>query len=127
MSSNNILYDRVSVSPVFSIFVDDDVIDESGEITDYKNGIIKDYVGIVFDPVCAFDNESSVAVVGEFDYENTPVFFVRFSEFVIKLNESGYELDGVHSFGDICEKISFDESAVGEISVQFEKENVPQK
>lgn len=72
-------------------------------------------------------HESSVAVVGEFDYENTPVFFVRFSEFVIKLNESGYELDGVHSFGDICEKISFDESAVGEISVQFEKENVPQK
>ena len=32
LSSNNILFNKVSVNPVFSIFVDDDFLDENGEI-----------------------------------------------------------------------------------------------
>lgn len=56
-----------------------------------------------------------------------PIFVTKFSDFVIALNERGYELDGIFSFSHICRKISFDESASGEICVSFEKENSTQK
>ena len=122
LSSNNILFNKVSVNPVFSIFVDDDFLDKNGEIVDYENGIIKDYVGIVLQPVMAFDDNGSVDFVGDFDYNNAPVFFTKFSDFVLKLNECGYELDGISCFGDICNKISNDENVFGEIGICFEKE-----
>ena len=127
LSSNNFLYDKFSVSPVFSIFVDDAAIDENGEIIDYERGIIKDFVCIIFNPLKVYNCGCPVEHVGEFDYENMPIFLTKFSDFVLKLNEYGYELDMIYSFNDICKRISCDESAIGEISVVFDKKNVVQK
>ena len=42
LSCSNIPYDKVSISPVFSIFVDNDAVDENGNIIDLDNGIVSD-------------------------------------------------------------------------------------
>lgn len=128
LSSNDVLYDELVISPFFSIFVDERALDENGEIIDYENGIIKDYVGVTFLPVMAYNDGISIDVDkmikekrASYD-EKKLTYYTRFSDFIIKLNEFGYELSGISNFNDICNRICHDESAVGDICISFKNE-----
>lgn len=124
LSCSNIPYDKVSISPVFSIFVDNDAVDENGNIIDLDNGIVSDYVGVIFEPIQVFDADKEVNTEYDVDYDSIPLFYTKFSDLIIGLNELGYEVEGISSFGDVCSKILANEKPVGEIAVQFTKEKV---
>ena len=53
--------------------------------------------------------------------DNQCIVYGKFSDFVVLLNECGFELKDISSFSDIKEKICRGFSPVGKIEVDFEK------
>lgn len=121
LSNSDVSYNGIAVCPEFSVFVDNDFVDENGDIVN-KKGILEDYVGISFcrGYVYSGRTHSEVFKIDEFE-DGQRIFYSRFSDFVIGLNECGLELDGISNFDDIRQVIFDDKRPYGKISVSFKK------
>ncbi len=119
LSNRDISYNGIAICPIFSIFVNNDYIDKNGNIVS-MDGILDDYVGISFDMgyVYSKKNYSKVFQISEVD-DNEDIFYCRFSDFVIGLNECGFELERISNFRELSKLVFEGKQPVGKIPISF--------
>lgn len=123
LSNNDVSYNGIAIYPVFSVFVDNDYVDEDGNIIN-KKAILNDYIGISFDKGYVYSKRTHSEVFQITDFEECQdVYYGRFSDFVIALNEAGFDLEGISSFEDIRKLTYEDKKPFGKIAVSFNKKS----
>lgn len=120
LSHSDTSYSGVAVCPAFSVFVDNSFVNDAGEITS-ENAILDDYVGISFSTGYVYSGKRGEVFSLDNISDNQCIVYGKFSDFVVLLNECGFELKDISSFSDIKEKICRGFSPVGKIEVDFEK------
>ncbi len=121
LSNSDVSYNGIAVCPLFSVFVDNDFIDEKGNIAN-KKGILDDYVGISFDKAFVYSGRTHSEVFPITSIDDAQyILYGKFSDFVLGLNECGLDLEGITSFNDIRELIYEDKRPFGKVAVSFKK------
>lgn len=122
LSENDITYTQISLSPTFSVFVDSSFVDEESGTLLNKNAILDDYVGITFSKGYFYsDRHNKLFAPDVMARFNEDISYASFSDFVVGLNERGFDLKLVSSFDDIRNVIENDGIPFGRVGLSFKR------